>query len=277
MFGSSCDNSAEQIGQSYPLQRRIGTICVFGGAMLGNDPDHARCATVLGAAIAAAGIRLVYGGGCDGLMGQVAIAAAEAGGTVVAITPQFLIERMRMLSSGCQTISVPDMSVRKQLCSSKTWPRAGVGHRVGPAERWPPRCSDVGRRASGCDERTVRGAAVNFHAAGVQPFGNRGSESRYPVPGVRQKHFGGYRPNRQIYSGSSEDRSRCCRPACDAGSAIGKGHIRRCEHPCHCGDDQHSQQEDLSTNSKRAFRSVSVRGKACRITCIRPYAKGSRS
>ena len=115
MFGSSFDNSAEQTGRSYPLQRRIGTICVFGGAMLGNDPDHARCATILGEAIAAAGIRLVYGGGCDGLMGRVAIAVAEGGGTVVAITPQFLIERMRMLSSGCQTIPVPDMSIRKQL------------------------------------------------------------------------------------------------------------------------------------------------------------------
>jgi uncharacterized protein (TIGR00730 family) len=115
VFGSSFENTAEQIGRSYPSQRRIGTICVFGGAMLGNDPDHARFATILGEAIAAAGIRLVYGGGCDGLMGQVAIATAEGGGTVVAITPQFLIERMRMLASGCQTISVPDMRIRKQL------------------------------------------------------------------------------------------------------------------------------------------------------------------
>jgi len=115
MFGSSSDNSAEQIGRSYPLQRRIGTVCVFGGAMPGNDPDHAHGAAILGEAIATAGIRLVYGGGSDGLMGQVAIAAAERGGTVIAITPQFLLERMRMLSSGCQTISVPDMSIRKQL------------------------------------------------------------------------------------------------------------------------------------------------------------------
>ncbi|QPC92003.1 TIGR00730 family Rossman fold protein [Mesorhizobium sp. INR15] len=115
MFGSSSDNSADLIGRSYPLQRRIDTICVFGGAMPGNDPDHARCATILGEAIAEAGIRLVYGGGRDGLMGQVAMAALERGGTVVAITPQFLIERMNMLSSGCQTISVPDMGFRKQL------------------------------------------------------------------------------------------------------------------------------------------------------------------
>lgn len=115
MFGSSSDKSAEQIGRSYPLQRRIGTVCVFGGAMPGNDPDHADCANILGKAIAAAGIRLVYGGGCDGLMGQVAIAAVERGGAVVAITPQFLIDRMKMLPSGCQTISVPDMSIRKQL------------------------------------------------------------------------------------------------------------------------------------------------------------------
>ena len=115
MFGSPTDASAERNGRSYPVQRRIDTICVFGGAMLGHDPDHARCATILGEAIAAAGIRLVYGGGCDGLMGQVAIAAAEGGGSVVAITPQFLIDRMRMLSPGCQTIAVPDLGVRKQL------------------------------------------------------------------------------------------------------------------------------------------------------------------
>jgi uncharacterized protein (TIGR00730 family) len=115
MFGSPSENSAEQVGRSYPQQRRIGTVCVFGGAMPGNDPAYAQGAAVLGEAIAAAGIRLVYGGGCDGLMGQVAMAAAQGGGTVVGITPQFLMERMRMQPEGCQTISVPDMGIRKQL------------------------------------------------------------------------------------------------------------------------------------------------------------------
>lgn len=115
MFGSSSGNPVDEIDRTYPVQRHIGTVCVFGGAMLGSDPDHARSARILGQAIAAAGIRLVYGGGRDGLMGQVAVAAAETGGTVIAITPQFLIERMNMLAAGCQVITVPDMSFRKQL------------------------------------------------------------------------------------------------------------------------------------------------------------------
>jgi uncharacterized protein (TIGR00730 family) len=115
MFGTSSEADAERINRSYPTQPRIGTVCVFGGAMPGNDPDHCHSATRLGELIAAAGIRLVYGGGCDGLMGRVAMAAASRGATVIAITPQFLIERMHMLASGCQTISVPDMSIRKQL------------------------------------------------------------------------------------------------------------------------------------------------------------------
>lgn len=115
MFGSPSDSSLEREGRAYPTQKRIGTVCVFGGAQLGHDPDLAHCASVLGLAVAGAGIRLVYGGGCDGLMGRVAIAAAEAGGTVVAITPQFLIQRMTMLSPGCHTIAVPDLGVRKQL------------------------------------------------------------------------------------------------------------------------------------------------------------------
>ena len=115
MFTTSSVRLAHRPDHPVSAPRRIATVCVFGGARNGHDPDLAEAADSLGAAIALAGLRLVYGGGCDGLMGRVAMAAAHKGGAVVAITPHYLIERMTMLARDCQTISVPDLGVRKQL------------------------------------------------------------------------------------------------------------------------------------------------------------------
>lgn len=73
----------------------IRSIAVFCGARSGADPVHAEAARELGAAIAEAGITLIYGGGGVGLMGEVARAAVGAGGRVRGVIPEFLtrIER----------------------------------------------------------------------------------------------------------------------------------------------------------------------------------------
>ncbi|CCV08272.1 hypothetical protein MESS2_730168 [Mesorhizobium metallidurans STM 2683] len=111
MFGNSNDHSTPSLeGLLYPTQTRIGTVCVFGGAKAGNDPRLAQAAAALGGEIGAAGVRLVYGGGGEGLMGAVAAAAADAGGEVIAVAPQFLLERMRMPRGIAQIISVPDIA-----------------------------------------------------------------------------------------------------------------------------------------------------------------------
>ncbi|TPL46441.1 TIGR00730 family Rossman fold protein [Mesorhizobium sp. B2-4-6] len=117
MFGSSQDQepTLSLDDALYPMQTRIRTICVFGGAKKGNDPRLAEAATALGDAIGSAGIRLVYGGGGEGLMGAVAAAAATAGSEVIAIAPRFLVERMSMPRGVVQTITVPDMHMRKRL------------------------------------------------------------------------------------------------------------------------------------------------------------------
>jgi uncharacterized protein (TIGR00730 family) len=47
----------------------------------------------LGAALANAGIRLVYGGGTKGIMGAVATGVLEGGGKVTGIIPRFLIRK----------------------------------------------------------------------------------------------------------------------------------------------------------------------------------------
>jgi uncharacterized protein (TIGR00730 family) len=69
------------------------SVCVFCGSRPGLSPAYAEAARDLGAALAARGVRLVYGGGHVGLMGVVADAALEAGGEVVGVIPKALVER----------------------------------------------------------------------------------------------------------------------------------------------------------------------------------------
>ena len=68
------------------------SICVFCGSSPGADPAYRRAATDLGALLASQGRRLVYGGGNVGLMGVVADAALQNGGTVVGVIPQHLLD-----------------------------------------------------------------------------------------------------------------------------------------------------------------------------------------
>jgi uncharacterized protein (TIGR00730 family) len=66
---------------------------VFCGSSPGNDPAFREAARALGAALAARGVGVVYGGGGVGLMGEVARAAMNAGGHVTGIIPRPLFER----------------------------------------------------------------------------------------------------------------------------------------------------------------------------------------
>jgi uncharacterized protein (TIGR00730 family) len=71
----------------------IRSICVFCGASSGNDPRYAAAAAATGERLANRGIRLVFGGGRRGLMGAVADAALAAGGEVIGVIPQGLVDR----------------------------------------------------------------------------------------------------------------------------------------------------------------------------------------
>ena len=70
--------------------QQIGSVAVFCGSRLGHDPAFAAAARELGAGLATAGIRLVYGGGRNGMMGVLADAVLAAGGTVLGVIPDFL-------------------------------------------------------------------------------------------------------------------------------------------------------------------------------------------
>jgi len=68
----------------------VKNVVVFCGSRPGRDPAWLAAARAMGRGLAAAGIRLVYGGGRVGLMGAVADAVLEAGGEVLGIIPEFL-------------------------------------------------------------------------------------------------------------------------------------------------------------------------------------------
>ena len=68
----------------------------------------------MGTGLAAAGFRMVFGGGGLGLMGEAARGARDAGTTVQGILPGFLRDVEPPLTHGETTEIVPDMFVRKQ-------------------------------------------------------------------------------------------------------------------------------------------------------------------
>ena len=66
-------------------------IAVFTGSHAG-PPSHAAAAAEFARHLAEAGVGIVYGGGHVGLMGVVADAALAAGGEVVGVIPQHLVD-----------------------------------------------------------------------------------------------------------------------------------------------------------------------------------------
>jgi uncharacterized protein (TIGR00730 family) len=92
---------------------KVRSIGVFCGSRSGRSPAYAEAARRTGEEIAKQGARLIYGGGDVGLMGIAASAAAEAGGAVRGIIPDFLIAREGQLD-GVEIVIVDTMSTRKK-------------------------------------------------------------------------------------------------------------------------------------------------------------------
>jgi uncharacterized protein (TIGR00730 family) len=68
-------------------------ICIFCGSSPGRDPAFVAAARAVGTHLAERGIGVVYGGSRVGLMGAVADAALDAGGEVIGVIPQSLVDR----------------------------------------------------------------------------------------------------------------------------------------------------------------------------------------
>ena len=68
-------------------------ICVFCGSASGSRRVYAESAKRFGALLASRGLELVYGGGHVGMMGILADSALAAGGRVIGVIPQSMVEK----------------------------------------------------------------------------------------------------------------------------------------------------------------------------------------
>ncbi len=68
------------------------SVCVFCGSRFGSDPAYRTAANQLGRSLADKGLRLVYGAGDVGLMGEVANATQAADGETFGVIPVHLMD-----------------------------------------------------------------------------------------------------------------------------------------------------------------------------------------
>ena len=92
----------------------IGSLAIFCGSKAGNNPLYIEQAKSLGVLMAKHKVTMIYGGGKNGLMGCVADAIMEKGGTVRGVIPQLLIEWESQHNEISELLVVEDMHQRKR-------------------------------------------------------------------------------------------------------------------------------------------------------------------
>lgn len=127
----------------------LRAVAVYCGSRVGARPSYADAARTVGRALAARGIRLVYGGGSVGLMGILADAALQAGGEVHGVITQALVERevqhdgltcldvvetmherkARMVAASDAVMVLPGgLGTLDELFEAATWTQLGIHH-----------------------------------------------------------------------------------------------------------------------------------------------------
>lgn len=95
-------------------------IAIYCGSSGGQDPSLRKAAAELATYLAKQGIGLVYGGGNVGLMGTIANAALAAGGEVIGVIPQALMDKELGHRGLTELYVVKSMHERKQLMVDKS-------------------------------------------------------------------------------------------------------------------------------------------------------------
>jgi uncharacterized protein (TIGR00730 family) len=95
------------------------SLCVYCGSRPGSQAAYAQSAQAVGEWIGTHGGQLVYGGGKGGLMGIVATATLRAGGRVVGIIPQALVDA-EAANHDCTELHIVDtMHERKRMMAER--------------------------------------------------------------------------------------------------------------------------------------------------------------
>ncbi|MGO2533650.1 TIGR00730 family Rossman fold protein [Arthrobacter rhombi] len=112
-------------------RRSIGRIALFTGSRTGHGDTYLEATATLGSRLAETGVGIIYGGGQVGLMGVLADAALERGGTVTGITTEALFEGETAHTSLTRLEVVATMHERKQrmadLCDAFVALPGGAG------------------------------------------------------------------------------------------------------------------------------------------------------
>ena len=96
------------------------SICVYCGSRPGENAAFAQAATAVGHWIGSHGGQLVYGGGRSGLMGIVAEATRLAGGRVVGVIPQTLVDKEQANRQCDELHIVQTMHERKAMMAERS-------------------------------------------------------------------------------------------------------------------------------------------------------------
>ncbi len=96
------------------MTSKLRSIAVYCGHEFGTSPQFARDAEKIAKLLAANHIRIVFGGGDVGLMGTVATAALNNGGTVVGVSTHDVVARQEPAHAGVDVEIVDGVNERKQ-------------------------------------------------------------------------------------------------------------------------------------------------------------------
>jgi uncharacterized protein (TIGR00730 family) len=94
-------------------------ICVFASSSSRIDKVYSDAATELGSLLAGSGMNIIFGGGGIGLMGKLADAALEKGGSVTGVIPAFMKAEGWGHSEVTDMIVTADMGERKKRMFDK--------------------------------------------------------------------------------------------------------------------------------------------------------------
>src|SRR3954465_6592947 len=132
------------------MNQQLKSVCVFCGSASGKRAEYLEVAAAFGRLLAEQHIRVVYGAGNVGLMGVLADAALAAGGQVIGVIPQMLVDRelahrritdLRIVGSMHERkalmaelsdafVALPGgLGTYKELCEVLTWAQLGIHHK----------------------------------------------------------------------------------------------------------------------------------------------------
>ncbi|MCL2468855.1 MAG: TIGR00730 family Rossman fold protein [Alphaproteobacteria bacterium] len=97
----------------------LQSVCIYCGSSATVDPYYRTLAYRVGTLLGTQKIRLIYGGGRSGLMGEVADGALHAGGTVIGIIPHHMQAREIEHRTLSELHVVDTMHTRKMMMAEK--------------------------------------------------------------------------------------------------------------------------------------------------------------